>query len=484
MIKMPENIAGGRDRTESAKDVINPSTMEVIGSVPMLTLEQVRERINRAHDTYKTYSRLPSSTRRGYFKKAAELIEQDLERLSQLMSAEIGRPIKSARGEVKRAGFILESCASEIETVTKGSFVPLDLYEYPGGNADRFAITVREPMGVIASITPFNFPAVSFAHKVGAALAVGNTVVHKPTISAPLTQIELAKIMLKSGFPEGSINILTGSSSMIGKELTENGKIRLISFTGSSNVGLDIASKAMQRGAKAIMELGGSDAEIILEDADLEKAVDSAVFGRYDYAGQFCNSTKRLIVSSRVADKVTSMLLERIKKLNVGNAKEENTDVGPLINQEAVDKMGDFVKDSVSKGGRILFQGTTPKVGTFFPPTLIQTVTDDTGILRDEVFGPILPIRVFETDEEAMEIVNSSRYGLNASIYSRDFSRAYKLSRGLEVGTVVINDTTRLRWDNLPFGGPKLSGIGRESVHETMVEMTEPKVISYTLDKK
>ena len=367
---------------------------------------------------------------------------------------------------------------------TKGSFVPLDVYEYPGGNENRIALTVREPIGVIASITPFNFPAASFAHKVGAALAVGNTVVHKPTISAPLTQIELAKIMLESGFPEGSVSILTGNSAMIGKELTENHKVRLISFTGSSNVGLELASKAMLRGARAIMELGGSDAEIILDDADLERAVDSAVFGRYDYAGQFCNSTKRLIVHSRVADQVIKMLTERIRKLKVGNAKEEATDVGPLINQDAVGKMEDFVKESVSKGGQVLYQGTTPKIGSFFPPTLIRTVTDDTDILRDEVFGPILPIRISDTDEEVIGIVNSSRYGLNASIYSSNFSRAYRLSRSLEVGTVVINDTTRLRWDNLPFGGPKLSGIGRESVHETMLEMTEPKVISYTLDRK
>lgn len=483
MIEMPENIAGGKHSPQAAKDVLNPSTMEVIGSVPMMTLEQVRESIDRAHETFSTYSKLPSSRRKGYFRRAAELIENDLERLAQLMSAEIGRPIKSARGEVKRAGFILESCANEIENVSRGAFVPLDLYEYPGGNENRFAITVREPLGVVASITPFNFPAVSFAHKVGAALAVGNTVVHKPTISAPLTQLEIAKIMIRAGFPEGSVNVLTGDSSMIGKELTENGKIRLISFTGSSNVGLEIASKAMLRGIRAIMELGGSDAEIILDDADLEKAVDSAVFGRYDYAGQFCNSTKRLIVSAKVAGRVESMLMERIRKLNVGNARDETTDVGPLINEDAVRKMEVFVQDSISKGGKVLFQGSAPESGTFFPPTLIQTVSDESGILRDEVFGPILPIRVFNEDDEAVKIVNSSRYGLNASIYSNDFSRAYRLARSLEVGTVVINDTTRLRWDNLPFGGPKLSGIGRESVHETMLEMTEPKVISYTLSK-
>ena len=484
MIEMPDNIAGGRNSKGTTRDVVNPSTMEVIGNVPMMTLEEVRESIDRAHATFQSYSSLPSSKRRSFFKKAAELIDRDLERLAQLMSAEIGRPIKSARGEVKRAGFIMESCANEIENISKGSFVPLDIYEYPGGNDNRFAITVREPMGVVASITPFNFPAVSFAHKVGAALAVGNTIVHKPTISAPLTQLEIAKIMLQSGFPEGSINVLTGNSGMIGKELTENDKIRLISFTGSSNVGLEIASKAMLRGIRAIMELGGSDAEIILDDADLEKAVDSAVFGRYDYAGQFCNSTKRLIVSSSVADRVTAMLMERIKKLKVGNAKEENTDVGPLINKDSVAKMHDFVQDSISKGGRLLFQGEAPQTGTFFPPTLIQTVNDDPNILRDEVFGPVLPIRVVNDDAEAVKIVNSSRYGLNASIYSSDFSRAYRLARSLEVGTVVINDTTRLRWDNLPFGGPKLSGIGRESVHDTMMEMTEAKVISYTLGRK
>ena len=483
MTLMQENISKEKKLEKNELNIINPSTMEIIGNIPMLTLEQVKDKIDLAYQTYKKYSTLPSSVRKGYLKTASELIEKDLERLSQVMSAEIGRPIKSARGEIKRAGIILELCASEIDNVSRGSFVPLDIYEYPSGNANRFAITVRESIGVVASITPFNFPAVSFAHKVGAALASGNTVVHKPTISAPLTQIELSKIMLKSGFPEGSINILTGNSSMIGKELTENEKIKLISFTGSSNVGLDIASKAMKRGAKVIMELGGSDAEIILDDADLDKAVEAAIFGRYDYAGQFCNSTKRLIVSNKVSEQIISLMTERIKKLKVGNAKEESTDIGPLINQVTVNKMRDFLNDSLSKGGKVIYQGSVPKIGTFYPPTLILSATDDSEILREEVFGPILPIRVFNSDEEAIDIVNSSRYGLNASIHSRNFSRAYRIARHLEVGTVVINDTTRLRWDNLPFGGPKLSGIGRESIHETMLEMTEPKVISYTFDR-
>lgn len=446
-----------------------------------MSLEDVREAIEIAERTYQSFSTTPAKDRKKLLVKTSILLRESAEFLAQTMSAETGRPIKSSRGEIERTASIFEYSAWELSHVMTGDFIPLDVYEAPPGNENRIAMVTRESMGVIASITPFNFPGASFAHKVATALAVGNTVVHKPTKNAPLTQIEIAKLMLKAGFPLGSINVVTGNSGEIGNEFTSNPLIRLITFTGSSTTGLDLASRAVKYGIRTIMELGGSDAQIIFDDADIASAIDKATFGRYDYAGQFCNSTKRLIISDSLSEKLERSLTERIKKMIVGVAADENTDIGPLITREAVQSMKAFLEDSVEKGSRVIYQSKTPERGFFFPPTLVHVDDKSAKIVNDEVFGPILPIQTVSTEDEAVEIVNSSKYGLNAAVFSSNFSRAYKVARKLRVGTVVINDTTRLRWDNLPFGGPKFSGIGRESITNTMIEMTEPKVIAYKI---
>ena len=474
-------IIGKEIFSDAKSEVYNPSTGEILDYVPVLSREQVKEAIDLAYETYQKYSQYTGSQRKKLLIQAAELIRQNKDELAKTMSLEMGRPIKSSRAEIDRTAAIFEGSAWELQNVLRGEFIPLDVYETPAGNENRIAITAREPMGVVAAITPFNFPGASFAHKVATALAVGNTVVHKPTKNAPLTQIELAKLLLKAGFPEGSINVVTGNSSEIGDEFSSNKKVRLITFTGSPGVGLELASRATKNGIKSIMELGGSDAQIVLDDADIELAVEKAVFGRYDYSGQFCNATKRVLVSSSIAKEFENRVVERLKNLKIGDALNEETDMGPLISKEAVRNMESFVKDAVSKGSQVIYRGNAPNRGFFYPPTLIEVKDPNAQVMSDEVFGPVLPIKIFDTDEEAVAITNSSRYGLDASVFSRNFSRAYKVARKLNVGTVIINDTTRLRWDYLPFGGPKESGIGRESIRDTMMEMTEEKVIAYRL---
>lgn len=475
-------IIGTEFISDKKNEVYNPSTGEILDSVPALEREDVKRAIDLADSVYQVYSAVPAHARKKFLIKTAELIRNSVNYLATIMSSEMGRPINSSRAEIERTAQIFEYCAWELSHVLTGDFIPLEVYESPAGNENRIAMVERESMGVVASITPFNFPAASFAHKVATALAVGNTVVHKPTKYAPLTQLEIAQLMLKAGFPQGSINVVTGNSQMIGDEFTTNEKIRLITFTGSSNVGLELASKAMKRGIRSIMELGGSDAQIILDDANLPLAIEKATFGRYDYAGQFCNSTKRLIVSESVEQAVEKEIAGRMSKLNIGSATNESSEMGPLISKEAVSTMQKFVEDAKKNGSEVVFQSEVPKKGFFFPPTLIRVFNDKPSIVTEEVFGPILPIQTVKSDNEAVELLNSSRYGLNASIFSKDFSRAYRIARKLKVGTVVINDTTRLRWDQLPFGGPKLSGIGRESISNTMMEMTEPKVIAYRLE--
>jgi len=467
--------------TEQRLQVREPATGNVLDEIPNLSIEQVRHAIDVAHDSLPKLQSLSIAARGSLLRKVAELIRSDPEPLATLMSREIGRPLKSSRGEIQRTAQIFDLASTQVREVFAGSFIPLEVYDFPPGNEKRIALLTREPMGVVASITPFNFPSSSIAHKVAPALAVGNTVVHKPSVFAPLVQLKIGEIILKAGFPAGSLNIVTGDSRMIGNEFVENPKISLITFTGSEKVGLDLASRATLRGKRAIMELGGSDAQIVLEDANLEKAADAAILGRFDYSGQFCNSTKRLLVRKEIAQKFTEMVRERLMKTKVGDPMSLDTTVGPLISKDAVASMKDFVDDAQRKGGHVVYQGTIPQGGYYFPPTLMTVEGNSAKILNEEVFGPIFPVIEVGSDDEAIQIANSTQYGLDASIFTKDFARAYRIAGKLKVGAVLINDTTRLRWDNLPFGGPKKSGIGRESVKDSMFEMTEPKLIAYNL---
>jgi succinyl-CoA reductase len=467
--------------TEKRLQVMEPATGKVLDEIPSLSLDQVRAAIDVAYSSLTKLQSLTVAARSALLHKVADMIRSDPEPLAMIMSREIGRPIKSSRGEIQRTAQIFDLAASQVSEVFTGKFIPLEVYGFPAGNEKRIALQTREPVGVVASITPFNFPSSSLAHKVAPALAVGNTVVHKPSVFAPLVQIRIAEIILKAGFPSGALNVVTGDSRMIGNEFVENPKISLITFTGSERVGLDIAGRAMQRGKRSIMELGGSDAEIILEDADLERAADAALLGRFDYAGQFCNATKRFLVRKEIVEKFTELMRDRLTRTQIGDPLSPDTSVGPLISQDAVASMKDFVEDAQKKGGIIAYQAVAPSSGFYYPPTLLTNVGNNAKILSEEVFGPVVPLVEITSDEEAIEIANSTAYGLDASIFSRDFSRAYRMAGKLKVGTVMINDTTRLRWDSLPFGGPKKSGVGRESVRDSMVEMTETKIIEYNL---
>ncbi|MFP3239276.1 MAG: aldehyde dehydrogenase family protein [Caldivirga sp.] len=461
--------------------VYEPATGEVLAYVPDMSINEVRDAIDKAYDALPRLQSIPAYERARLLMRVAQLIRGRREELARLLTREIGRPIKSTRLIIERTARIYELAAQELPHVLTGEFVPLEAYDYPPGNERRIAIVRREPIGVVGAITPFNFPPDSMAHKVAPALAIGNTVVLKPSRYSPLTESEIAKLIIEAGFPEGSIVVVTGNSSMIGDEFVNNPKISLITFTGSSKVGLELASRAILNGKRVIMELGGSDAMIILEDADLNKAVQAATVGRFDYAGQFCNATKRVIVREEVYDEFVRRLTESVARLKIGDPLSEDTDVGPLISREAVETMESFVNDALSRGGKIIYRASkVPERGFYYPPTILEAPYD-ARVWVEEVFGPVLPVTKVKSDDEAVEVANRTEYGLDASIFTRDFSRAYRLASRIKAGTVFINDTTRLRFDNLPFGGFKKSGIGRESVRDTMMEMSEVKVITYTL---
>jgi succinyl-CoA reductase len=304
----------------------------------------------------------------------------------------------------------------------------------------------------------------------------------KPSVQTPLSAAKMTALLSDAGLPPGCVNLVTGRSADIGDSLVEHPNVDLVTFTGSTEVGLHVASKAAMQAKRSIMELGGSDPVIVFDDADLEKATKTAVKGRFDYAGQNCNSSKRFFVQSGIADRFIQGFVDLTSKLKVDDPLLETTDVGPVISQSAVDDMAKLVGDAVAKGGKLLIGGKRiDRPGSYFEPTVVSGVSTDVDIMKEEVFGPIAPISTFETSEEALQLANASEYGLQAAIHTRDYRKALRLARGIHAGSVIVNDSTRLRWDALPFGGRRKTGFGREGVRDTMLEMTEQKLVSLNL---
>ncbi|EZQ11711.1 aldehyde dehydrogenase [Candidatus Acidianus copahuensis] len=462
-------------------EIKSPSDLRVIGKVKRMSRDEVRSEIEEAYKGFEIISSMPLYKRTAILMKVSEIIEREGERLAKLLALEAGKPIRDARVEVLRASRLFRQAASEAPLVLEGKNYRVDAYEYPPGNENRIVMSVREPIGVVSAILPFNFPINSFAHKVAPAIAVGNSVVVKPSISAPLSALEMRKIMIEAGLPESAVRVVTGYSSEIGDEVVTNPLIGLITLTGSTNTGLAIASKATSLGKRVIMELGGSDPIIVLEDAEVERASSIAVRARFEYAGQNCNAGKRIIVREEIAEKFIKAFSQKVRELRVGDPLDERTDIGPVINSESVEKMEKVVEDARESGAKVEVLNKGPETGYFFPLTMLTGLSTNALALKTEVFGPVAPIVSVKSDEEAIEIANSTEYGLQSAIFTRDLNRGLKMAKKIRTGSVIINDSTRLRWDSLPFGGFKKSGIGREGVRDSMLEMTENKLISITL---
>ena len=471
-------------KVEKAETVplVSPGSGKVIDRVSKGTKDDVKEAVEAARVALEGWSKVPLNKRSAILLKAAALLKERGEDFALTLASEAGKPIRDSRVEVIRAAGVFTSASQEATRVLEGRVHRVDAYEYPAGNEDRMVFTTREPVGVVAAILPFNFPVNSFAHKVAPALAVGNTLVVKPSIQTPLSAAKMTAMLSDAGLPPGCVNLVTGRSADIGDPLVEHPGVDLVTFTGSTEVGLHVASKAAKQAKRSIMELGGSDPVIVFDDADLEKATKTAVKGRFDYAGQNCNSSKRFFVQSGVADKFIQGFVDLTSKLKVDDPLLETTDVGPVISQSAVDDMAKLVDDAVAKGGKLLIGGKKiDRPGSYFEPTVVSGVSTDVAVMRDEVFGPIAPISTFETPEEALLKANSSEYGLQAAIHTRDYRMALRLAKGIRAGSVIVNDSTRLRWDALPFGGRRKTGFGREGVRDTMLEMTEQKLVSLNL---
>ncbi len=435
--------------------VTNPATGEELARVADLGAEETRQAIAAAADALPAWRARTAKERAGLLRRWFELIMAAQEDLAVLMTLEQGKPLAEARGEVAYGASFIEWFAEEGKRVY-GDVVPTF-----AGN--KRILVLKEPIGVVAAITPWNFPSAMITRKVAPALAAGCTVVVKPAEDTPLSALALAVLAERAGIPAGVLNIVTGSDPVaIGGELTGNPLVRKLSFTGSTEVGRILMRQSADTVKKVSLELGGNAPFIVFDDADLDEAVKGAIASKYRNAGQTCVCANRLLVQDGVYDAFAAKLVEAVRAIRVGNGLEAGVQQGPMINAQALDKVEELMGDAVAKGARVALGGGRHGLGgNFFEPTVLTGVTPAMRVAREEIFGPVAPLFRFTTEEEAVHMANDTEFGLAAYFYSRDIGRVWRVAEGLEYGMVAINEGI-LSTEVAPFGGVKQSGIGRE----------------------
>lgn len=453
-------------------EICNPATGETIDSVPRGTRDDARRAVEAAQSGKRAISKLHAHERAAILCRIADAIEQNLNSLGELLAKENGKPIQQTRDEVRVTARIFRGFGEEAKRMF-GRVVPMDAVP---GQERHFAITVRQPLGVVAAIVPFNYPVELYAHKAAPALAAGNAVIAKPPSECPLTLLKIAALMEEAGLPPAAHQMITGPGAVIGEFLASSPDIQLISVTGSTATGKRIAELAAQNLKHVHLELGGNDALIVCADADLEKAAESVVLGRLARGnGQICCAVKRVFVEKAAYEPMAELLTQKAKKLKMGNPLEEDTDVGPLITVKAAQAVEASINDAVRAGAVVTVGGH--RQNAFIEPTVLTRVPPDVSLFAEEVFGPVAPLVKFDDLNEAVAAANHSPYGLQAAVFTRDVSRAFDIAYRLQAGGVIVNWSTALRVESLPFGGIKMSGYGREGLHDTLEEMTYQKTI-------
>ncbi|MGR2739010.1 NAD-dependent succinate-semialdehyde dehydrogenase [Billgrantia sp. Q4P2] len=463
-------IAGQWRDAERRFEVTDPATGETLASVPDLTADDARDAVAAAEAAWPAWRRQPAKQRAALLRAWFDAIMTHQESLARLMTLEQGKPLAESRGEVAYGASFVEFYAEQAKRMAGETL--------PSHGADKRILVFREPIGVVAAITPWNFPLAMITRKCAPALAAGCPVVIKPAEATPLTALALAKLAEEVGFPAGVLNVITASRpAEIGEVLTTDPRILKVSFTGSTPVGKRLLAQCAGTVKKASLELGGNAPFIVFDDADLDAAVEGAVASKFRNSGQTCVCTNRLLVQSGVYDVFVEKLAARVGGLQVGSGLEEGVVQGPLINQAAVDKVQSHIADALAKGGRLVCGGEAHALGgTFFQPTVIADVTDQMRVAREETFGPLAPVFRFDTDEQAIAMANATEFGLAAYFYARDYRRIWHVMEGLEYGMVAVNEGI-LSTELAPFGGVKESGLGREGSHHGLDEFTELKYV-------
>jgi len=459
--------------------IINPANKdEVVAEVVLGTKHDAQEAIEAAHRAFAQWAWVSSFERARLLKKAAAIVRERLEEIAHFLTLENGKPLKDARKEIEFAAKVLEYYGEEAIRIF-GEWVPTSL-------PSTRSFVIRQPVGVAGLIVPWNFPVDLLAWKLGPALAAGCTVVIKPSSEAPVAATEFVKAVNDAGFPPGVINVVQGRASEVGMELVENPKVAKLAFTGETETGKHILEKAAKHLKRVTLELGGNAPAIICDDAPLEIAIPGCVRRAFSHMGQICISINRIYVLKKIANDFVEGVLEAVQKLRLGNGLEPETDLGPMFREELRRKTKEHIQDALEKGAKIIYGGREPegekyKKGFFFTPTVLVDVDHRMRIMREETFGPVMPIMVVQSLEEALNLANETQYGLAAYVYTKDLAKAIYLAERLEAGGVAINvnDVTELQ---APFGGWKQSGIGRELSRHALDNYLEYKHIRIGLE--
>ncbi|MGH2962649.1 MAG: aldehyde dehydrogenase family protein [Solirubrobacterales bacterium] len=464
-------IAGERVETGDWSEVKSPYDGTVVGRVAKADAALVDRAISAAGDAFAAGG-FPQHERAAVLERAAELVADREEELTIAIAAEAGKPLKTARVEVQRCAGTLSYSAIEARTLA-GEAVPL---EGSASGAGKLGVVIRVPYGIVAAISPFNFPLNLVAHKLGPAIAAGNAVVLKPAGQTPISSIKLAEAFVDAGLPAGWLNVVCGSGSEIGGVLTEDPRVGAISFTGSAAVGWDIRARAARK--KVNLELGSTAPLVVNEDGDWETAADKAQLHAYSHAGQSCISVQRILVHEAIASPFLERFISNVESLVVGDPMDPDTDVGPLISHGDRDRVREWIDEAVESGGELLTGGELTDDDRCLEPTVIREPSREARVWCDEIFGPVATVHSFGSFEEAIELANDARFGLQAGVFTRDIELGLEAGRRLEYGAVLINEVPTFRADQMPYGGVKESGNTREGPAYSVRELTEERLIT------
>ena len=460
-------LVAGAWTGEPTDPVTNPATGDVIAHIPHFGRTEAENAIAAAKAAFPDWSGMLAKERSVILRHWFDLVMRDQERLAGILTAEQGKPLSEARGEIAYAASYIEFYAEEAKRVN-GETLQSHI-------KDGRIVVIRLPVGVVAAITPWNFPAAMITRKIAPAMAVGCTCILKPAGETPLTALALAELAVEAGVPDGVLNVITGDAKEIGKAFCDSEDVRALTFTGSTEVGRILMRQCSDTVKKIGLELGGNAPFIVFKDADLDAAVEGAIASKYRNAGQTCVCANRLYVQDEVYDAFLDELKARVADLKVGNGAEPETAQGPLINEAAIQKIEAHITDAVAKGARLIQGGRRHQLGgSFFEPTILADVTPDMIVTKEETFGPLAPVYRFKTDLEVIKLANATEFGLAAYFYSKDLSRVWRVAEALEYGMVAINSGL-LSTELAPFGGIKQSGFGREGSHHGADEFTNLK---------
>jgi succinate-semialdehyde dehydrogenase / glutarate-semialdehyde dehydrogenase len=455
--------------SQGAIAVDNPATGEIIGHVPKLGRAETGRAIDAAARAFPAWRRRPAKERAAILRRWFDLMMANQADLAALMTTEQGKPLGESKGEVAYAASFLEWFGEEAKRVYGDTI--------PAPQADKRIIVVKEPIGVVACITPWNFPLAMITRKAGPAIAAGCTVVLKPASQTPFSALALAELAERAGVPAGVFNVITGPATEIGAELTSNPTVRKVSFTGSTEIGKLLMAQSASTVKKLSLELGGNAPFIVFEDADLDAAVEGAIASKYRNTGQTCVCANRLLVQDSVYDAFASKLSEAVKKLTPAPGMDPGSTQGPLIDDRAVEKVESHIADATAKGAKVLVGGKRHALGgRFFEPTILTGVTSEMAVAREETFGPVAPLFRFENEARAIALANDTEFGLAAYFYGRDVGRIWRVAEALEYGIIGIN-TGIISTEVAPFGGVKESGLGREGSRYGLEEFLEIKYL-------